>query len=129
VPAYDEYVYLPPPTDGSRLNQNWGYASPPGIANTDYFSAIFEGKFYFEDGDYGFMTQSDDGSRVLINGMPVIEKWRVGNDRATNNFARIQAGWHTIRVEYFEETGLASATLWFWFKGFYGCISAGHCPQ
>lgn len=129
VPAYEEYVYLPPPTDGSRLNQNWGYASPPGIANTDYFSAIFEGKFYFEDGDYGFMTQSDDGSRVLINGMPVIEKWRVGNDRATNNFARIQAGWHTIRVEYFEETGLASATLWFWFKGFYGCISAGHCPQ
>ena len=129
MPTYEEYVYLPPPTDGSKLNQNWGYAGPRGVANADFFSAIFEGKFYFEDGDYGFITQSDDGSRVLINGMPVIEKWRVGNDRATNNFARIQAGWHTIRVEYFEETGLASITLWFWFKGFSGCISAGHCPE
>ena len=56
-------------------------------------------------------TISDDGIRVWIDGALVIDDWNVQGSEI--NRARVPAGAHTIRVEYFEATGWAELRVEF----------------
>jgi len=94
------------------LDQNWGSGSPaPGVVNNDQFSARFRGLFQFAAGDYNFWVRSDDGIRVWINGIPIIDSWRDGQLSTSNTFRQLGAGWHTLTVEYYENTGTAFVQL------------------
>ncbi len=54
------------------------------------------------------MATTDDGVRVYVDDQLVIDAWRV--QPATNYFGDmvLGPGNHTIRVEYFEASGVAS---------------------
>lgn len=94
------------------LDQNWGNGSPaPGTVNSDQFSARFRGLFQFAAGDYNFWVRSDDGIRVWIDGIQIIDAWRDGNISANNTFRQLGGGWHTLTVEYYENTGTAFVQL------------------
>ncbi|MFN3333289.1 MAG: PA14 domain-containing protein [Caldilinea sp.] len=100
------------PRGAFPLDLDWGYGSPaPGI-NADYFSARFEGIFYFDAGDYQFFARSDDGVRLYINNILVIDAWWDGFKESTNAFRRIGSGNHTIRIEFYERTGAAFVRAW-----------------
>jgi hypothetical protein len=88
------------------INFNWGWGSPAPEVNADYFSARWDGSFYFNSGRFTFTTFSDDGVRLFLDGRPVINSWYPmrGYRSATVDVA---AGTHAVRVEYFERTGTA----------------------
>jgi LysM repeat protein len=86
----------------ANINFNWGTGSPgPGVG-VDNFSAVWQGNHYFSGANYRFMTLTDDGVRVWVGGVLVIDGWK---RQATTLYFRDYAppqGTHLVQVEYFE---------------------------
>lgn len=94
--------------DERVVNNNWGNASPgPGV-NSDFWSARFSRQLTARAGQYRIVLTSDDGSRLFINNQLIIDNWaaQAANSRATDFFTN--GGTLDVRIEYFDQTGLAS---------------------
>ncbi|MCK6580715.1 MAG: SH3 domain-containing protein [Anaerolineae bacterium] len=99
----------------SGINFNWGSSNPrPGVVNDDNFSARFSSVQLFNSGTYEFILSSDDGARVFIDGVLVLDRF-VGRALTTDRFQyTLTAGTHSLVVEYFE--GIDQAAIQFqWF--------------
>jgi uncharacterized protein YraI len=103
------------------INEDWGSGKPTDGANVeltavnaDNFSARFVSSQTFTEGTYQFVAASDDGVRVFIDGVLVIDKF-ITRPLTTDSVNRtMTAGPHTITVEYVEFAG--GAVLQFqWF--------------
>lgn len=97
-----------------RLDYNWGAGGPMG-APADNWSARWVGQFRFDGGNYTFYAQAEDGVRLSIDGLLVLNKWGDGYGEVRNRFAGVGAGEHTIVVEYFDRSGNAQLRAW-WVK-------------
>jgi hypothetical protein len=91
----------------------WVAGNPTGVGN-DNFSARWSG-FVQPDvtGDYVFVTRSDDGVRLWVDGVLVIDQW-VPQSLTEHQSAPIHldaGSLHTIVMEYFELSGHAHAQL------------------
>lgn len=103
----------------SGLNVNWGTSSPaPGVVNADNWSARFESVQLFNQGTYEFVVASDDGVRVYIDNVLVLDRF-VGRTLTTDRFqSTVTAGTHTLRVEYFDSIDQAALQFqWFQVSG------------
>ncbi len=56
-------------------------------------------------GTYQFITRSDDGSRLLVNGQTVVENDGLHAPRDRNGSVALTAGAHAIEVQFFERSG------------------------
>ncbi|MDX2161233.1 MAG: SH3 domain-containing protein [bacterium] len=107
------------------INVNWGTSSPaPGVVNVDGWSARFESVQLFNEGTYEFVVASDDGVRVFIDNVLVLDRF-VGRVLTTDRFQQtLTAGTHTLRIEYFDS--LDQAALQFqWFQVSGGLVGTG----
>ena len=96
----------------SSVNVSWGSGSP-GAGLYDNFSVRWTGTFGFPAGYTAFTTRSDDGIRLAVDGVRLIDKW-VDQSYAEHRATRyLNAGNHTVTVEYYERTGDAAARA-FW---------------
>ncbi len=92
------------------INKDWGYGNPGGITPSDYFSAKFSKKQWFDSGHYKFYTGYDDGMKLVINGNLILDKWE--NPAAdTDTRIDLPTGWHIMEVYYQEKTGSAKLSL------------------
>lgn len=91
--------------DGAEINFDWGTGSPAAGINADGFSARWTKDIVFLDGVYQFTTISDDGSRVYVDGQLVVNAWQDQSEATTSANKQMTAGTHTIRVEYYDNTG------------------------
>ena len=74
------------------------------------FAEQFFGKLEIDEaGEYSFSTNSDDGSRLFINGEKIVENWGLHGTRYVEGEARLSKGYHDIKVAMFENGGGASA--------------------
>jgi hypothetical protein len=106
------------PRSSYPLDVDWGNGSPAsGIVNDDNFSARWVGTFYFDEGNYVFQTRSDDGVRVYIDGLRVIDAWSDGFKEPSNQFRRLGGGNHQVTIEYYERGGTAFNRVWWWRTG------------
>ena len=73
-------------------------------ARTDrYFGLVYEGYIKINNsGEYTFYTQSDDGSKLYINGQQLVDNDGVHAARERAGKIRLSAGYHKIEVRYFE---------------------------
>ncbi len=98
----------------SGININWGSGSPAPAVNVDNFSARFTSVQAFAGGVYEFKLSSDDGVRLYIDGVRVLDKYgpRV---LATDTLQQtLSAGTHSLTVEYVEYTDQALLRVeWF----------------
>ena len=97
--------------DDASINFNWGTGSPATGLPSNSFSVRWTRIQTFSAGTYTFTLGSDDGGRLFIDGVRVIDAW---GDRAyaTNSVTRtLTAGVHTIQMEFYENLGSARATL------------------
>jgi hypothetical protein len=78
----------------------------------DHFSASWTGNFRFEAVEYVFRTEADDGIRVWIDEVQLIDDWKEGAVSRVATTRLMTAGVHKIRVEYFERSGPAVAKFW-----------------
>jgi uncharacterized protein YraI len=95
-----------------QIDYLWGLGSPdPRFVQPDYFSARWTATLPFNAGTYRFTLAGDDGLRLYINDVLVIDRWQV--QRATSYVIDVplSTGLHTLRVEYFEFTEQASIRL------------------
>ncbi len=99
----------------SSIDFDWGSNSPSIGVPSDNFAVRWTGIFNFpEAGAYNFTLFTDDGMRMWIDGVKVLDKW--STQVMTYNFTKtLSVGNHSIKVEYFEKTGNAAAKLW-WSK-------------
>ncbi|MGB3713129.1 MAG: PA14 domain-containing protein [Candidatus Promineifilaceae bacterium] len=97
----------------TAIDFNWGSGSPgTGIPN-DNFSVRWTRSNEYNPGIYRLSAQSDDGVRVYMNGVKVIDEWHQSTGQETYTVERpISAGVHTIVVEYYEGTGDAIVRFW-----------------
>jgi hypothetical protein len=109
------------PSGQNPLDYNWSTASPrsavpgPNLLGTDYWSVRWQGDFPFEGGNYVFRANVDDGIRLYIDGLLVLNQWYDGYKEVSNRVVGIGPGRHTIVVEYYERTGNASIQVW-WYR-------------
>ncbi len=86
----------------ANINFNWGTGSPgPGVG-VDNFSAVWQGNHYFSGANYRFTALTDDGVRVWVGGVLVIDGWK---HQATTLYYHDYAppqGTHLVQIEYFE---------------------------
>lgn len=78
--------------------------------NKDNFSARYTKTEVFESGNYTFTTTADDGVRLWIDGNLIIDNWVDGVSTQTASLP-LNAGEHTIKLEYYENTGTAQVKL------------------
>ena len=95
----------------SQINFDWGWGSPYAGGPSEFFSVRWEGDFVFNAANYRFNLTCDDGARLYIDGVLVLDRW-TGNQAITYDVSRpLTAGTHRIRLEYYESWGLAYARL------------------
>ncbi|WP_019502689.1 PA14 domain-containing protein [Pseudanabaena sp. PCC 6802] len=98
----------------STVNFNWGTGSPDAAIASNTFSARWTGQILpTTSGTYTFFVQADDGVRLWVNGRRLINDWEdYGTVRERRGTISLNAGLqYDIRLEYFEESGQASAVL------------------
>ncbi len=93
----------------AAIDFDWGAGSPDPIINNDHFVAVWTKTDVFEAATYKFTASADDGVRVYVDNLLIIDKWI---DQPTTTYSADQvltAGNHDIKVEYYENTGGATA--------------------
>ena len=93
------------------VNFNWGYGSPGPQVSPDNFSARYQRTQQIATGTYRVTTSSDDGVRVSIDNVLVIDNWNVQPVTTTSQDVIIMNGNHQITIEYFEQTELAQISF------------------
>jgi alpha-D-xyloside xylohydrolase len=84
----------------------------PGVGH-DNFSIRWTGQVVAPDGGpYSFVTHSDDGVRLWIDGKLLIDDWNVHPEKVDSGNVTFAAGSkHDIKMEYFQNTFDAVASL------------------
>ncbi len=100
----------------AAVNYNFGTAAPNGIAGfpADNWSASWDSTQQFAAATYRFTARYDDGVRVFVDGVAVIDNFAANNGLFESTAEVVLTeGPHTIRVEYVEFTGNAVIQV-FW---------------
>jgi len=91
----------------SAVNFNWGYGSPGYPVSPDNFSARFQRTQNLSTGTYRVTVTSDDGVRVSIDDVLVIDNWQVQSATTVSQDVIIMGANHQITIDYFEAEALA----------------------
>lgn len=101
-------------TRSEEVNFDWGTGSPGAGVNADNFSVRWTGTVAAATtGYYRFRTNSDDGVRLWVNGVQMVNNW-TDHSPTLNTGASIwlTAGQrYTVRLEYYERGGGAVMQL------------------
>ena len=95
-----------------QVSFDWGAAAPIDGLPQDGFSIRWRGQLRVpESGLYRFTVSADDGARLWIDDVLVIDAWDGTGLRRTSGSAELEAGGVPIRMEYREDARLAEAAL------------------
>jgi len=106
-------------TTFSRLDQtvnfDWSTGSPNAAIDADTFSARWTGFVKPTTTEtYTFLTQTDEGVRLWVNGVLVIDNWTAHIATLNRGTINLTANTkYSIKLEYYENTGVAVSKL-FW---------------
>lgn len=97
------------------IDFTWPDQKSPGAGiRSTYWSARFYGKVQIAtEGDYVFsLERLDDGGRLLIDGKPVLEAWKIQGPATHNSEPlHLAPGPHDIRLDYCQGPGPGSLAL------------------
>lgn len=75
-------------------------------ADPNNFSIRYSGAIYIASSDtYTFFTNSDDGSKLYVNGTEVVDNDGAHGPAERQGTIFLNVGWHSLVVEFFERTG------------------------
>ena len=93
------------------INFNWGEGSPDPVINTDNFSVRWTATPDLPAGTYRFSIWVDDGARLWIDDVLVLDAWTEGPARNYIVDVNLVRGLHNLRMDYFDAEGTALAKL------------------
>ncbi len=97
-----------------KIDFGWWESSPQnGVVNDEYYSVRWKGKLLApETGKYLFSAKFDDGLRLWVNEVPMINAWGLHNRGEFSNSITLEKGKvYTIKVEYFNAMREGEMTL------------------
>ncbi|MGC8739302.1 MAG: PA14 domain-containing protein, partial [Candidatus Hydrogenedens sp.] len=98
-----------------NVNFDWGTGDPDidNHVGADTFAVIWHGNVYIPTaGNWTFYTITDDGARLWVDGTQRINQWQdQGVTEASSGVIYLDAGWHNIEMQYYENGGGAVARL------------------
>lgn len=92
----------------ASLDHTWGAAKPYPEIQADQFSARWT-RYLDLVGTYRFTATSDDGIRVYLDGVQIINEWYDHGAKTVSVDRVLSAGHHLVVVEYYENAGDAVA--------------------
>jgi hypothetical protein len=97
----------------ATVDFNWGSGSPHTSMGVDTFSVRWTGKVQPQySGTYTFFTSTDDGVRLWVNNVLLIDKWVNQGTTEWSGTINLTAGQkYDIRMDYYENGGGAVARL------------------
>lgn len=82
---------------------DWGSASPDPALEPDTFSVRWTGKVIADRAEtYTFITTSDDGVRLWVDGTLLVDNWTDHSKREDTGQIALTAGAHDIRMEFYD---------------------------
>lgn len=96
------------------MNFNWGTGAPDPSIGVDTFSVRWTGfvQSPLSQDTTFYTTTSDDGVRLWVNGQLLIDNWTDHGPTENTGTIALTAGQKVpIRMEYYERTGGAAASL------------------
>jgi murein DD-endopeptidase MepM/ murein hydrolase activator NlpD len=95
------------------LSFDWANGSPGSACGLgmDNFSARFTRSVHFGGGTYRFTVTSDQSFRLFVDGVERLDKDIVQGLTTYTVDTALSTGYHTIKLEYFENGGYATAKL------------------
>jgi hypothetical protein len=95
------------------ITNDWGSAAPDPTLPVDHFSIRWTGKVQpYSTETYTFEAESDDGVRVWVNGVQIINAWVDQVDvKTTGTIALVAGVKYDIKVEYYSDVGNALVKL------------------
>jgi PKD repeat protein len=87
------------------INYSWGNGGPGSGVPNDNFSVRWTGRFTFLAGSQTFTTVSDDGVRLWVDNVLVVDFWTDHGPTTRTGTRTMTAGDHDVKVEYYERTG------------------------
>ena len=97
--------------DDSAIAFDWGLYGPGGGLSGSNFSVRWTRTENFAGGNYRFWATVDDGMRIYVDDVLVLDYWRIGPATSVSCDHYLAPGYHTIRVEYFQAEGVAVAYM------------------
>ncbi len=94
-----------------KIGFDWGTDSPDGAINSDNFSARWTKTENFTAGTYTFTATGDDGIRLYVDNVLIIDKWFDQGPTTYTATRTLTAGNHTIKFEYYDSGGGAVARM------------------
>ncbi|MFO7321035.1 MAG: PA14 domain-containing protein [Chloroflexota bacterium] len=91
----------------SQVTRDWGEGSPAPSIPGDNWSARWTTVQNLPAGNYEIMVRADDGVRVFVDGLAVINEWHTATGLTYTNTLYLTAGPHSFLVEFFEAGGVA----------------------
>ena len=89
----------------TTIDFNWGTGAPATTLAADNFSVRWTRTLFLAEGNYRFQATMDDGLRLTIDGVLVIDEWRDASQREVSKDIWLAGGNHDLRVEYYENMG------------------------
>jgi uncharacterized protein YkwD/chitodextrinase len=94
-----------------QINFDWGFLLPAPAVPAGPYSVRWQGDFSFTAGTYTFTAMTSDGMRVYVDGSLVLNRWYDQPAYIYKIQQPMSAGTHRITVEYYDNTGYATAHL------------------
>ncbi len=94
-----------------ELNHDWGHDRPHPTVNKDDFSARWKRTINVSAGTYRFTATMDDGMRVWVDGVLIIDSWWDSQVHSMSADVYLTNGDHEVKVKYYEAGGEAVAKL------------------
>ena len=122
----------------ATINFNWGTGSPASsVIGNDNFTVRWTRTLNFSAGNYTFYARADDGVRVYLNDVLIIDEWHGAMPVTYQVDAGLNGGNHTLRVEYWEQLGDANVQFWWsqqgagnqWHGEYYGNRDLAGAPS
>jgi LysM repeat protein len=96
---------------------NWGLGWPNPKISANNFSVRWTRSFNLSEGTYRFTVNVDDGARLFVDNILVLDQWHSYTGQIYTVDVPLGAGYHVVRMEYFEDVGVAFAYLTMQFLG------------
>ncbi len=102
-----DFSRLTPASSGSAET----FSLIPGNG-ANFYALRFTGQLFVDEAaEYTFFTESDDGSRLFINGSLVVDNDGTHSRLEASGVIALPAGLHNIVLEYFQNDGLEALTV------------------
>jgi hypothetical protein len=96
----------------AEIDFDWGAASPASGVPANNFGVRWSRSQSFAEGNYRFLAPADDGIRLWVDGILVIDQWHDSTLNTYSGYMWLTGGAHDLRVDYYEGSGDAHVHLW-----------------